>query len=169
MYSKWMLLIYAYYRPMRLTVHTIIYWFMLHMLSIGNTLQQWYQAMMHHCLNIDVLCMFISNKYYIHCQSIAHFTLRSLLDILCHCDLLYLLNSFVSVTVCYRSMPVITYVINQCPTVMHLPSPARLNDQDGRHAPPTICWKSVAVFNFYWKVSLLSTMVGKVSSTWITS
>ena len=35
MYSKWMLLIYACYRPMRLTVHTIIYWCMLHMLSIG--------------------------------------------------------------------------------------------------------------------------------------
>ena len=75
-YSR-MLLIYACYRPMRLTVHTIIYWCMLHMLSIGNALQQWYQAMMHHCLNIDVLCMFISDKYYIRCQSITHFTLSS--------------------------------------------------------------------------------------------
>ena len=49
-----------------------------------------------------------------------------------------------------QSMPVITYVINQsciqcvlliydkCPPVMHLPSHARLIDQDGRHTPPTI-------------------------------
>ena len=40
-------------------------------------------------------------------------SLIGLLDILCHCDLFYLWNSFVSVTVCYRSMHVITYVINQ--------------------------------------------------------
>ena len=77
-----------------------------------------------------------------------HCLLHSL--VLCHCDLIYRLNSFVSVTVCYRSMPVITYVINQsciqcmlliydkCPPVMHLPSHARLNDQDGRYTPPTI-------------------------------
>ena len=39
-----------------------------------------------------------------------HCLLHSL--VLCHCDLIYRLNSFVSVTVCYRSMPVITYVIS---------------------------------------------------------
>jgi hypothetical protein len=92
MQNKWMLLIYACYRPMRLTVHTIIYWCMLHMLSIGNTLQQWYQAMMHHCLNIDVLCMFISDQYYIRCQSIPHFTLIAVVN----CDQNINLDYFVT-------------------------------------------------------------------------
>ena len=59
MYSKWMLWIYACYRPMRLTVHTIIYWCMLRMLSIGNASQHWYQVMMYQYRNIDKWCMFI--------------------------------------------------------------------------------------------------------------
>jgi len=104
-------------------------------------------------------------------------SLIGLLDILCHCDLSYLLNSFVSVPVCYRSMPVITYVINciqcmlliydKCPPVLYLPSHARLNDQDGRHTSPTIfaatCKVKSVVQHLLEKCSCFSTSVGKVS------
>ena len=66
--------------------------------------------MMYQCHNIDEWCMFICMlpcrwSQALHANTILHnMQVLTLSTLLCRCDLFHMLNSFVGLIVCYRSM-----------------------------------------------------------------